>query len=761
MSTSLFMPRVRYFFIAGFLLLCAATARAGTYKVVVLGPTGYSDSYGTSLAGTQQGGFGYLVASNKYHALLWSGSSSNFVDLNPSLVTQSFITGITTNRQAGYGDGPNTGFNLHALLWSGTAASAVDLHPAGFNQSQCQGISGNQQVGYGIPTGSGNNNHALLWTGTSNSAVDLHPSGFINSQAFGTSGNQQVGRGTTTGFAAHALMWTGTAGSAVDLHPSGFSSSQAWGTSGTQQVGVADSHAILWSGTAASAVDLNPAGYTSSFAQGISGNRQAGYGIQPGILDHALVWSGTSNSVVDLHSFLGPNYTTWSYALAVDDKGNVIGRAQTGSPSHWDAILWVYVPTPTLVLTAAALTTESCAPANGVIDPNETVTVNLTLQNTGDADASNLVATLLSTGGVTSPSSAQSFGTLVAGGAAVTRAFTFTASAQCGGKLTATFQLQTNSVNAGALATNFAVGVPFGAPVTNVYTTGGISTEIPDVTTVNIPLAVSDREPITNVKVRLRLDHTYDSDLVIDLIHPDGTMVNLASYEGSGENYGSGATNCTGKFAEFDDAAATFIWENDSPFDTTFRPEEPLSILNGKSAQGTWTLRIADMAGGDSGTLYCAQLEIARQPYACCGAAGDSFAAWQNQYFGCTTCPQAAPNADPYGKGMSNTNQFLAGFNPTNATASLRILNMMRINNDVKVTYVGANGNTNTTPPITSRTNVLEFATAVVNGSNNFTSTGQTNVLSGGNGSGMITNMIDAGGATNPSRYYRIRVLTP
>ncbi len=49
------------------------------------------------------------------------------------------------------------------------------------------------------------------------------------------------------------------------------------------------------------------------------------------------------------------------------------------------------------------------------------------------------------------------------------------------------------------------------------------------------------------------------------------------------------------------------------------------------------------------------------------------FAAWQLQYFGCTNCPNAAPAADPYGKGMSNTNQFLAGLNPTNSASVFRV----------------------------------------------------------------------------------------
>jgi hypothetical protein len=141
------------------------------------------------------------------------------------------------------------------------------------------------------------------------------------------------------------------------------------------------------------------------------------------------------------------------------------------------------------------------------------------------------------------------------------------------------------------------------------------------------------------------------------------------------------------------------------------------------------------------------------------------FQAWQMKYFDCTTCPQAQPDADPLGKGMSNTNQLLAGFNPTNAAAYLHVISIAKTNTtDVKVTYLGANGDSTYAGGPASRTNVLEFTAGTASGgySNNFASTGQTNVLSGGTGIGIVTNMTDLGGATNkPSRYYRVRVLLP
>jgi hypothetical protein len=143
----------------------------------------------------------------------------------------------------------------------------------------------------------------------------------------------------------------------------------------------------------------------------------------------------------------------------------------------------------------------------------------------------------------------------------------------------------------------------------------------------------------------------------------------------------------------------------------------------------------------------------------------DPFTTWQTHYF--TGSPlNSAPGADPLGKGISNTNQFLAGFNPTNAAAYLHITSVSKTNSstDIRVDYLGASGDSTYTGGPASRTNILEFTagTAGSYNSNNFASTGVTNILSGGVGLGTMTNMVDSGGATNNlSRYYRVRVLVP
>jgi hypothetical protein len=113
---------------------------------------------------------------------------------------------------------------------------------------------------------------------------------------------------------------------------------------------------------------------------------------------------------------------------------------------------------PVIDLTSATLALEGCLPTNGVIDSGETVTVLFTLRNTGGANTTNLVATLLPTNGVAAPSAPQSYGMLVAGGAAVSLPLSFTAAGTCGSTITPTLQLQDGAADLGTLSASFILG---------------------------------------------------------------------------------------------------------------------------------------------------------------------------------------------------------------------------------------------------------------------------------------------------------------
>ena len=96
--------------------------------------------------------------------------------------------------------------------------------------------------------------------------------------------------------------------------------------------------------------------------------------------------------------------------------------------------------------------------------------------------------------------------------------------------------------------------------------------------------------------VCINVNHTWDSDLEISLIAPDGTSIVLTSGNGgSGDNYNN---TC------FDDVSATSIVNGSAPFTGSFRSQEDLGYINnGQNGNGTWKLFFRDMWSQDSG--YC------------------------------------------------------------------------------------------------------------------------------------------------------------
>jgi len=112
-----------------------------------------------------------------------------------------------------------------------------------------------------------------------------------------------------------------------------------------------------------------------------------------------------------------------------------------------------------IVPAGLSLLAENCSPTNGLVDPGETVTMSFALKNAGFGDQTvNLTATLLASGGVTSPSAPQSYGVLAVGGSAVSNSFTFSASGVCGGTVTATLQLRDGASDLGTVSNVFRMG---------------------------------------------------------------------------------------------------------------------------------------------------------------------------------------------------------------------------------------------------------------------------------------------------------------
>jgi subtilisin family serine protease/subtilisin-like proprotein convertase family protein len=132
-------------------------------------------------------------------------------------------------------------------------------------------------------------------------------------------------------------------------------------------------------------------------------------------------------------------------------------------------------------------------------------------------------------------------------------------------------------------------------PLIDRYRSTNVPRAIIDRGTVTSTIQVSSALTIADVDVSLDITHTFDGDLDVFLVSPNGTRVQLfTDVGGAGANFVD---------TVLDDEAATAIQAGSAPFSGRFRPEAPLSVLDGSSTVGTWTLEIRDTAGADVGTL--------------------------------------------------------------------------------------------------------------------------------------------------------------
>jgi subtilisin-like proprotein convertase family protein len=134
-----------------------------------------------------------------------------------------------------------------------------------------------------------------------------------------------------------------------------------------------------------------------------------------------------------------------------------------------------------------------------------------------------------------------------------------------------------------------------GGPATENAVSTDVPKPVPDLATTTSTIVMAGASIVEDVNISLNVSHTFDSDLKLTLIAPNGTAVTLASGVGGG---GDNFTNTT-----FDDEALTPIGAGAPPFTGSFIPQSPLSAFDGGVVDGTWTLRIDDTVGGDSGTL--------------------------------------------------------------------------------------------------------------------------------------------------------------
>lgn len=119
--------------------------------------------------------------------------------------------------------------------------------------------------------------------------------------------------------------------------------------------------------------------------------------------------------------------------------------------------------------------------------------------------------------------------------------------------------------------------------------------------TINSTLAIVATDPIEKLTIQLKINHSYVGDLTAILRSPSGTEVVL---------FAGACDDLNNVDAIFDDNGTVMVCGNTPAISGTVLPVEALSVFNGQSPQGTWTLRIADGFEQDGGQLVSWGLTI-------------------------------------------------------------------------------------------------------------------------------------------------------
>ncbi|MEO7678583.1 MAG: DUF11 domain-containing protein, partial [Verrucomicrobiota bacterium] len=273
----------------------------------------------------------------------------------------------------------------------------------------------------------------------------------------------------------------------------------------------------------------------------------------------------------------------------------------------------VIVAAPFVSITQAGsrLVAESVTPPNGSIDLGETVSLEFGLRNSGNVNATNVIATLLVGNGVNAPSAPQTYGALVADGPASVRTFSFTASGIAGGTLTAILQVQEGSGPATNLTFSFTLPKRFTFENTTAITISNTGPASPYPSSITVSGVTG---LVSKVAISLnKINHTFPDDIDILLVGPHGQKVILMSDAG-------GPNNLENVVLTLDANASSGLSDEGQIVSGTFQPadyppsdlfpnaaegpyESLLSNFAGTDANGVWALYVVDDTSGDVGNI--------------------------------------------------------------------------------------------------------------------------------------------------------------
>jgi subtilisin-like proprotein convertase family protein len=151
------------------------------------------------------------------------------------------------------------------------------------------------------------------------------------------------------------------------------------------------------------------------------------------------------------------------------------------------------------------------------------------------------------------------------------------------------------------------------------------------------------------------ITHTYDADLFIRLVSPNGVGVTLI------DNIGGDGNNFTGTCMGMD---GTHFSDSQAPFTGLFEPVGNVaSFNNGQNPNGTWLLIVSDQANADTGSTHSASIAFTNNPPQ--NGGGGSSGPTGNYVWPGALCPGGTANCDLLPDMTSSAKEILLHHNET------------------------------------------------------------------------------------------------
>jgi subtilisin-like proprotein convertase family protein len=315
---------------------------------------------------------------------------------------------------------------------------------------------------------------------------------------------------------------------------------------------------------------------------------------------------GTADPRNNLESVYLPAGTSGNFSVSVT-AANIAGNGVPGNADGTDQDFALVVSnaaeTVAPVLSGQdATVTPVGGDGDAMVEPGERFTVAAQIKNTGNAAATGMSGALDGSSPLTITDGSAAWPNIDPGQAAVNSdplLGRVDPGAPCGIPATATLAVTSTEGATVTVPITVAPGLDFAAANST-----DVPKAIPDNNAAGVTstLAVAASGEIKDVNVRIgSLTHTWVGDLRIELTSPSATTVVLADRPGGTNNSANNFTNTV-----FDDEATLALGAGGTaaPYTGSFRPQaDQLSRFDNETRQGTWTLKVSDLANLDTGSL--------------------------------------------------------------------------------------------------------------------------------------------------------------